>query len=96
MASQLSSSVTLYEGYSTRMWWWYPHTNPYSGQTEGDYRGPNMGVACPTQLSTLSGVVLTLNQGCDNSNDGGIHYYADVMCTSGGSGTFEFWVQPWL
>ncbi|HEY7044542.1 MAG TPA: hypothetical protein VH419_12800 [Nocardioidaceae bacterium] len=76
------------------MQWWYNHTNPYTGHVEGDYRGAQIGIASPEQLFTSSGRVNTVNQGFDNTGGNGYRYYADVTCVSGGSGAFDFWVQP--
>jgi hypothetical protein len=91
---RLATNVTLLQGRTTTMTWIYPHVNPFSGATEGDYKGPQIGVAVASQFSTISGRVNTVNQGCDHATSGGIHYYADLTCVSGGSGTFDFWVQP--
>jgi hypothetical protein len=93
---KLASSVTLYPGQTTTMVWRYPHVNPYTGATEGDWRGPQHAYATPVQLSTFSGRVNTLNQGFDHTSQNGVSYYADITCVSGGSGTFEVWVQGLL
>lgn len=90
---RLVSGVTLFEGGSTTAIWRYPHTNPFTGAIEGDWRGPQHAFATPSQLSAISGRVNTLNQGFDHTSQDGITYYADMKCVSGGTGSFEIWVQ---
>jgi hypothetical protein len=93
---KLVNAATVSPGATWRAVWRYNHTNPFTGQIEGDWRGPQHGFATPVQLSTISGRVWTTRTGFDHTNANGVQYYADFTCDGPENGAFEVWVQGLL
>jgi hypothetical protein len=90
---RISVGNSIAPGATIRHGYWWAHTNPYTGQTEGNWKGPVLGLATPEQLSTQSSQVTTANSGFVDM-DQGIVYTTDVHCEGPDVyGSYELWVE---